>query len=1484
MRLRCPRHSAIDQLPGAGAPVELPRPRALRSRRSASRLASSELAVEAVQLRCQAAGAGSRLARSGGRPAAAPAEQPRRDPLRPDPAHHARSLPSSRCGRPRKSGSVRVRGGSRRPEPPSAREFDQRCRGGARRRCAGSRACGPRPGSPSRSPAARAAPPPHPRTGSRSPTPRATRAGVPPRAPSRALRPRARAPRGRFPPRAKCAAFWRASRRRNCTCPRCERSSNASFENSAAASASPARVSGELVVDLVHQPFELFERPQHALDLRQGTPPGPVIDPAAAAQGRNNHRRTDPGPVGTARSVPRQERRRRAAAILARRRARRHGLVPAAAPSAARRMAAVAVRIDLDTRQVTCSVHDLLPETLRRGLGAPGEGLARLSVGAELHRIVQGQRHVRRPRITPARSRSTPRSRSTAGSCGCSAAPTASPAGADGTPRRRGDQDPPLPSELHHPLAHERLERYRWQARLYALLSVPRRRRRGASPARRPRRRGPPRRGGAVVAAARSTAYLRARLHALVAAERARERTPRGVARRGRRAAVPVRGACARCRTRRWPRSRRRSAPGRHLLLAAPTGVGKTAAALYPAVQARARDRPSGRVPHRQDAAAAARGRRRCRRCRRGGWRSIQIRAKAKMCANREVICHEEFCLHARDYGVKLAQRGVLPALLSGPPPPRPGPHLRGRPRGRGVPVRGLARAAARGQRRRVRLQLRLRPGDRALRPRGRGRARGHLPDRGRGAQPGRPGARVLLAAPRPRRACARRAGWSRATARRCAGTWTTLLGEPRRADREHEVSGGPRLPRGQRSAVELEPATARRVPARARRARRPLLHLQAQRRALAREGPRGRRRCSRWPASPTCCRTAGASWFPWPSAPPAPSRTSALRDLLPGRRRASPAPCSRDPPAASRCRRPSSRSSSTATSSASTPTAPTPLSAALAVPAGEPPDRRCGRGGHHLPRPLPLVRPHRRARRRAGAARPQRARALPLLRVPAGGRHPPASPRATASRSSAATTPTGCAARSWRACAATASPCCSWRSSGGVFAEGVDYPGEMLSEVIVVSPALPQVGPERELLKAYFDDRYERGFEYAYLVPGMTRVVQAAGRLIRSAAGPRSHRLDLQALPRRALRLAAARRLDRRRSGLAAPRGPGGRGPRRSSSPWREVRDIVGRGNRTQRGGPWTPSAHPQDKGDHVHTGRAGHHGAARGRDDVRQAGRAPSWCATGRRAGRDLHRARPDDPRDPERPRPRHDPGRGGHDDGRRLRRAVDAAPSEAMAIMTERRCRHLPVRRGRRDRRRDLDRRPGALGRAATRSSRSACSPTTSTASTRADAGALAQGLRRRRAGEDARRGLRLVRAGARTSTSTPLSTTRSSACSTSSSPAPTCGRIATRPDATSSSSPCRARPRSSPSTSAGCVSETAGLATGGSWAVELPGGVWHTVVSLAEGTALFEVKPGPYRPLGEGDFAPWAPRDDTAGAAALLRRWEALAAAAALTPRG
>ena len=70
----------------------------------------------------------------------------------------------------------------------------------------------------------------------------------------------------------------------------------------------------------------------------------------------------------------------------------------------------------------------------------------------------------------------------------------------------------------------------------------------------------------------------------------------------------------------------------------------------------------------------------------------------------------------------------------------------------------------------------------------------------------------------------------------------------------------------------------------------------------------------------------------------------------------------------------------------------------------------------------------------------------------------------------------------------------------GGMFAEGVDYPGDALSAVFVVSPGLPQVEPERDLLREYFQREYGDGFGYAYLVPGLRRVVQAAGRLIRGA------------------------------------------------------------------------------------------------------------------------------------------------------------------------------------------------------------------------------------------------------------------------------------------------------------------------------------------------------------------------------------------------
>ena len=50
-----------------------------------------------------------------------------------------------------------------------------------------------------------------------------------------------------------------------------------------------------------------------------------------------------------------------------------------------------------------------------------------------------------------------------------------------------------------------------------------------------------------------------------------------------------------------------------------------------------------------------------------------------------------------------------------------------------------------------------------------------------------------------------------------------------------------------------------------------------------------------------------------------------------------------------------------------------------------------------------------------------------------------------------------------------------------------------------IVGPCLPGMSLEQQLLKDYYEERFEKGFEYSFVVPGMTRVVQAAGRLIRS-------------------------------------------------------------------------------------------------------------------------------------------------------------------------------------------------------------------------------------------------------------------------------------------------------------------------------------------------------------------------------------------------
>ena len=69
----------------------------------------------------------------------------------------------------------------------------------------------------------------------------------------------------------------------------------------------------------------------------------------------------------------------------------------------------------------------------------------------------------------------------------------------------------------------------------------------------------------------------------------------------------------------------------------------------------------------------------------------------------------------------------------------------------------------------------------------------------------------------------------------------------------------------------------------------------------------------------------------------------------------------------------------------------------------------------------------------------------------------------------------------------------------GGIFSEGIDLIGDRLIGTAVVGTGLPQVSCEREILKDYYDEKGEQGFDYAYRYPGMNKVLQAAGRVIRT-------------------------------------------------------------------------------------------------------------------------------------------------------------------------------------------------------------------------------------------------------------------------------------------------------------------------------------------------------------------------------------------------
>ena len=746
-------------------------------------------------------------------------------------------------------------------------------------------------------------------------------------------------------------------------------------------------------------------------------------------------------------------------------------------------------RIDLAARSVTCSVHDLLPEAVARSLGVPGEGLSRLSVGAELHRVVQGRRQSEQREYVPEVSVDA-----TLEIDGWTLRVLGRADGVD----RGGDGRATIEeiktlhfrSELHAPHAHERLERYRWQARIYALCLFPEGN--AAAQLRLVDLGGEDERVEEVAwSPAAVHAYLRGRLHTLVAAERERE----ALRERGRAAAAVLEFPFPVVR----PVQREAMeaiddslAAGRHLLLAAPTGVGKTAAALFPAVrQALLAGRRvaflTAKTLQQQLAVETL------SRMQRGEWRSIQIRAKAKMCANREVICHEEYCEHARDYGLKLAQRGVLPALLSFAPHLDPD-RIYAVAHAAEVcpfevtlellrecsavvcdynyvfdPAIGLFGQVAGGE-----IEDTLLVIDEAH----------NLVDRARGYYSPR------LSAADVRKARELVRGHHHKVCRDLdtalgelealiVGTVRHVLDDRpgvRQIDLEHNDLAGLRLDLDALIApyftfkrnVDLwlveDPVvkvllSLARLTELAQGGGKELVAL-AERSEGADAAEIVRIECldaARF-IRPLLASTAGCIAMSATLEP-----FEFYRDLLGFEHE---------------------RTDTLALPS------PFPRENRVVVVIDEV-DTTYRERSRHYGRIAELVAELAPAGRNALALFPSYA----FLREVAN-RITITGHRVEIQRGDDSDRARQDILARLRA---NREPALLLAVLGGVFAEGVDYPGEMLSEVMVVSPALPLVGPERELLKAYYAEQYERGFEYAYLIPGMRRVVQAAGRLIRS-------------------------------------------------------------------------------------------------------------------------------------------------------------------------------------------------------------------------------------------------------------------------------------------------------------------------------------------------------------------------------------------------
>ncbi len=317
--------------------------------------------------------------------------------------------------------------------------------------------------------------------------------------------------------------------------------------------------------------------------------------------------------------------------------------------------------IDLEHRLLELSVGDLVEGAGHRAIGLGGTGLSRLWLGQELHRRVQESSEAAEPGY-----RSEVPVQETLELDGWTVVISGRADGVvyDGERVVRVEEIKTLhfAVDLHNLYTDERLEQFRQQARLYAHMLSPPENPCGLVLVLVDIATGEERREEVPWRPSSVHAFIRARVHRILTAERRRLEALEAA--REAAASLPFPHAELRPVQERIGRAVEDALRSdQKLLINAPTGCGKTAAVLHPVLRVALETGRrvlylTAKTLQQRIAVSTSNA------MQEGRYTSLQLRAKRLMCAHTEMVCHEEFCPYAREYGPKLVRSQLVPSLL----------------------------------------------------------------------------------------------------------------------------------------------------------------------------------------------------------------------------------------------------------------------------------------------------------------------------------------------------------------------------------------------------------------------------------------------------------------------------------------------------------------------------------------------------------------------------------------------------------------------------------------------------------------------------------------------------------------------------------------------------------------------------------------------------------------------------------------------------